>query len=43
MLPIERARDSLAVSEITRLYARDKDDLEGLNSDGMDPLLGGAG
>ena len=30
VLPIERARDSLAVSEITRLYARDKDDLEGL-------------
>ena len=30
VLPIERAKDSLAVSEITRLYARDKDDLEGL-------------
>jgi ferredoxin-NADP reductase len=27
---IERAKDSAAVSEITRLYARDKDDLEGL-------------
>src|SRR6476660_1081090 len=26
VLPIERAQDSLAVSEITRLYARDKDD-----------------
>jgi ferredoxin-NADP reductase/MOSC domain-containing protein YiiM len=30
MLLIERAKESLAVSEITRLYARDKDDLEGL-------------
>jgi len=30
LLLTERARDSLAVSEITRLYARDKDDLEGL-------------
>jgi ferredoxin-NADP reductase/MOSC domain-containing protein YiiM len=30
VLPLERGRDSLAVSEITRLYARDKDDLEGL-------------
>jgi ferredoxin-NADP reductase/MOSC domain-containing protein YiiM len=29
-LLVERAKDSLAVSEITRLYARDKDDLEGL-------------
>jgi MOSC domain-containing protein YiiM/ferredoxin-NADP reductase len=27
---VERAKDSMAVSEITRLYAHDKDDLEGL-------------
>src|SRR5262249_8386102 len=27
---VERAKDSMAVSEITRLYARDRDDLEGL-------------
>jgi len=30
ILPVERAKGSVAVSEITRLYARDKDDLEGL-------------
>jgi MOSC domain-containing protein YiiM len=30
VLLVERAEDSLAVSEITRLYARDKDDLDGL-------------
>jgi hypothetical protein len=30
VLPIERAKDSLPVVEITRLYARDKDDLAGL-------------
>ena len=30
LILLEKARDSLAVSEITRLYARDKDDLEGL-------------
>src|SRR5262245_37989111 len=30
VLLVERANGSVAVSEITRLYARDKDDLEGL-------------
>src|SRR5215831_3517896 len=30
VLLVERASGSVAVSEITRLYARDKDDLEGL-------------
>jgi MOSC domain-containing protein YiiM/ferredoxin-NADP reductase len=30
VLLVERAENSVAVSEVTRLYARDKDDLEGL-------------
>jgi MOSC domain-containing protein YiiM/ferredoxin-NADP reductase len=30
VLLVERAKDSLAVPEVTRLYARDKNDLEGL-------------
>src|SRR5215831_42606 len=30
LLVVERAKDSMALSEIARLYARDKEDLEGL-------------